>query len=312
MSEDSRAKKQLSIINQSLKEKEIQEKAQKIGFSYIDLHDFKVNPDVLKIISLSESEQADLVVFFQIGKKIRIAINDPENLHTQQLIEKLKKNEYAVNINLASIESIHTVQAIYRSDLFQAKTESKIEFNEEKTEKITQELSEFQEKKSVPKEKISDFLSELHLLALKTRASDIHFQPIEEGVKVRYRIDGVLQDIQTLKLKDYQQLNQQIKLNAHLKLNISNEAQDGEYSFEVNERKVDVRVASLPTIYGESLTLRLLDPKKGIVSLTDLGFRKHQIIPIAKLLSKKEGMILISGPTGSGKTTSLYAMLGVL
>lgn len=303
----------LNDINQEFKEKEVQQRAESLAMPYINLLNFKVNPDVLSLLHEEESQIAHMVVFFQVGKKIRIAVGDPENIHAKQLIQKFKTEHFIVNVNLASEESIHKVQELYATSFYKKEEEEGITIeNEEKM--ATEALEEFEKdtEKDLSKKKSSDALSDIHALAVQMHVSDVHFQQEKNEVKVRFRIDGILQGITSLDAKAYEGMIRQIKMNASLKLNIVDKPQDGQYLFAVNERNIDVRVSVLPSVYGESIVLRFLDPKKGLVSLADLGFKKYALEKVASALSKPEGMILLTGPTGSGKTTTLYSMIDVL
>ena len=303
----------LQDINQEFKEKEVQEKAKELGFSYINLLNFKVNPDILQLLNEEDSHNSNMVVFFQIGKKIRVALTDPENFFAKNLIQNFKNEHYAVNVNIASEESIRKVQEGYKSKLYKQEEKKEIQV-EEKEDVIAEEaLKEFEEKQEeVNQAPSATALDDFHALAVKMKASDVHFQAEESGAQVRFRIDGILQTITHLEKKAYDGIVKQVKFNAHLKLNIVNQAQDGQYFFSINQRSVDVRVSTVPSVFGETLVLRLLDPKKGIVPLSDLGFKKYALEKVANVLSKPEGMILLTGPTGAGKTTTLYSILDVL
>jgi type II secretory ATPase GspE/PulE/Tfp pilus assembly ATPase PilB-like protein len=140
-------------------------------------------------------------------------------------------------------------------------------------------------------------------------ASDIHIETEEERVKIRVRCDGVLQDVTTIDRKVYQGLLSRIKLLAGLKMNITNRPQDGRFSvFYSEEQPIEIRVSTLPSEYGESIVLRLLNPKS-LISLDALGLRKDLLALLKKEIKKPNGMIIVTGPTGSGKTTTLYAFL---
>jgi type IV pilus assembly protein PilB len=313
MADNQTTAQHLNDINQEFKEKEVQKKAEGFGIPYINLLAFKVNPDVLQLLHKEESESAHMVVFFQIGKKIRIALTDPENIHAKEFLQRLKNENFIVNINIASIESIVKVQEIYSSSLYVEEKKDDIYIkNEDKLAREALEEFEQSQEKELSQKKSSDALNDIHSLAVQMHVSDIHFQREKTEVKIRFRIDGILQSITTIEPKIYDRLVRQIKMNANLKLNIVNEPQDGQYMFSVNKREVDVRVSFLPSVYGESIVLRFLDSKKSLMSLADLGFKKYSLEKIAQALSKTEGMILLTGPTGSGKTTTLYSMIQVL
>ena len=139
--------------------------------------------------------------------------------------------------------------------------------------------------------------------------SDIHFSPEKEDVRLEVRLHGILEEIARIDHKTYQDFLRQIKFVSKLKLNITNIPQDGQYTFQAGERAVNVRVASIPSRFGETFTLRLLDPDRGIVPLEQLGFPEEIGNALAEIVELPNGLFLITGPTGSGKTTTLYALL---
>ena len=142
--------------------------------------------------------------------------------------------------------------------------------------------------------------------------SDIHFAPEKEDVRLEVRLHGILEEISRLSHKAYQDFVRQIKFLSKLKLNLTNVPQDGHYTFAQGDRTVNVRVASIPSRFGEKFTLRLLDPDRGIVPLEQLGFDEDIYKKLADIVQLPNGIFLITGPTGSGKTTSLYALLNTI
>ncbi len=157
-----------------------------------------------------------------------------------------------------------------------------------------------------------ELLSTLEQEAIKNGISDIHVNPQKNGVKIQWRDLGVLQTLLTVSKDTFETMKRRIKFKAKLKLNVENVAQDGQYVFPAAGRMVNVRVASLPSRFGEAYTLRLLDPDRGIVPLEKLGFPPEIKKQLADLAELPNGLILVTGPTGSGKTTTLYALLSTL
>lgn len=157
----------------------------------------------------------------------------------------------------------------------------------------------------------------LHRTCTQLRASDIHASPEKEQVRIEVRINGMLELLGAISHDHYDELVRRVKFRSKLKLNITNIPQDGQYTFEVedeekNMRVINVRVATLPTRFGETITLRLLDPKYGITPLTGLGFPKDMQEKLEALVRLPHGLVLVTGPTGSGKTTTLYSLLSTL
>lgn len=155
-------------------------------------------------------------------------------------------------------------------------------------------------------------LPALQEFCTKAGVSDIHVSPEKNTVRLEIRLHGMLEELKPMTRETYEQLVRKVKFDSSLKLNVTNIPQDGQYTFETEGRIVNVRVATLPTRFGETLTLRLLDPKRGIIPLVELGFpgdMKDQLEALAKL---PNGLVLVTGPTGSGKTTTLYSLLSTL
>jgi len=300
----------LTSINRTFEEKSTMESAQKMGMSYIDIGNVHVNPDHLRVLTHLEAGDALVIPFFKVGKKLRLAIAHPTSSKTQELIKKLKADGYAINVNLASESGIRSALEAYKSLEGPAQISTENIVDEAKLQSYQAEI----ENLSALREKIQSVSAEealnvLSVGALKTGASDIHYQPEEKRVIVRFRIDGVLQQILELDPSTYSYLSNQLKYKSGMRLNVSNIPQDGRYFFNVNDRKVDVRVSSIPTEYGESFVCRLLDSKKKNLTFEDLGFEGRNLEILHYALNITSGMILVTGPTGSGKTTSLYSML---
>ena len=168
---------------------------------------------------------------------------------------------------------------------------------------------ENQVKKSLSEQATDDALRDVSLWAMALWSSDVHYECFPEYVVVRFRIDWVLIDIFRLTHAQYKKIVERLKYSANLKLNITNIPQDGKYSLWVKDEKIDVRVSTLPIKYGENIVCRLLDSSKAAIDFEDLWFFWTSKRMLKKAVSKKSGLILVTGPTGSGKTTTLYTML---
>ncbi len=303
----------LQEVNRAFEEKEAIKLANETGLSYVDLTKLPINIDLLTIVSEEECRTALAMPFFRTGKKLRLAVIDPKNGETQKLIEQLRTQDYAINLNIATKAGLEDALKAYHVEFFKHKAEVENVYN---PEDLGNMLEEIQNLASL-KDKLDQLSGEestnaLLVGAMRAGSSDIHIEPYDIATKVRFRIDGVLQEVFAVEKKKAAQMINQFKHLAHIKLNISNRPQDGRFSFFVNHAKVDVRLSSLPTMFGESLVMRLLAPQKKLLRLTDLGLNGHGLELIQAAIARPNGLILATGPTGSGKTTTLYALLNLL
>ncbi|MEK9132685.1 MAG: GspE/PulE family protein, partial [Patescibacteria group bacterium] len=304
--------KALSKINRELEEKSTMERSKELNLPYIDVGLFPVNPDILHIIGQDEAQIAMAMVFYKIGKKLRLAVAHPTKPETLALIKLLEVKGYEVQVNLASVASVTDAFKFYLSDQYKLKTEIKNVVKEEEIhyEKELENLVALREKiAALPSE---EALNTLSVSAIKAGASDIHYQPEEGKCMIRFRIDGVLHNVFEIQKDVYTNLASQLKYKAGMKLNITNVPQDGRFRFIVNDRKIDVRVSSIPTEYGESFVCRILDSGKHFGNFEELGFSGKSLEVINKAVGLAHGMVLVTGPTGSGKTTTLYVLLSKL
>ncbi len=296
-------------INREIEEKTTYEKAKELKMGYIDVASTPINPDLLYIIDPAVAHNALILPFFRIGKKLRVAVSDLQKKETQDALEKLKELGYLLNINLASQNGLNEALKIYDEIYHEKKPitnmveTEKLEAYEKEIQNLTYLKEKFQEITS------EEALNYINVGAFKTGASDVHYQPEETLVVVRFRIDGVLQTIFRLEKHVFENIANQLKYKAKMKLNITNVPQDGRFSFIVNQRKIDVRVAALPTEYGETFVCRLLDSKRSNFDFETLGFQGTSLKQIKNVTDLVNGMILVTGPTGSGKTTTLYSIL---
>lgn len=187
------------------------------------------------------------------------------------------------------------------------KKEDKKSFSSEKFQKIEEQV-----KYSLTKQDTDEALRDITIGALVLWSSDIHFDCYEQYVVIRFRIDGVLVDIFRLEHKQYKSILERMKYASNLKLNISNIPQDGKYAMEIEGRKIDVRISTLPIAYWENIVSRILDNSKSVVDFEKLWFFWTSKRLVEQAISRNNGMILVTGPTGSGKTTTLYTILSKL
>lgn len=185
--------------------------------------------------------------------------------------------------------------------------EKKKRYASERFEKIEAHVKE-----NLKKQDTDNALRDITIGAMVVWSSDVHYEIFENNIKVRFRIDGILVDIFDLTAKEYKWVLERLKYSAWLKLNIVDIPQDGKYGIKLDDKKIDVRVSTLPTKYGENIVCRILDSEKTIIDFEDLGFFWTSKRMLERAIQKKMGLILVTGPTGSGKTTTLYTMLSKL
>ena len=300
----------LEKINRGFKERATIEKAKQLNMQYINISVTPINPDLLKLLAPETVKKGLIMPFFKIGKKVRIAVADPENPDTKAALQELIGKGYELNINLASDDGILEAARLYEGEQYKIKKAMDTSLSEDKIKAYEQEIQQLEDLKTrLPNISSEEAVYLISVGALKTGASDMHMEPDEKGTRLRFRIDGVLHTIFEIEKGVYTNIANQIKYQCKMKLNINNEPQDGRYSFTVNERKVDVRVSILPTEFGETIVCRLLDSGRKIVEFEEMGFWGENLQHIEHLTKISHGMILITGPTGSGKTTTLYTML---
>lgn len=296
-------------VKQQFKERAIQAKAKELDIPYVNLLATPINPDLVRILSKEDAEEARAAVFMQTGKKLRIAVVEPDE-KAQALVEKLRGQGYWVEVSLCSEESLEAAHKMYFTKQYKEKERLETEVKEEDLGSVADEIAGLQELKAKIEAANYDLaLNYIQVGAYKTHSSDIHFQPEEKSVTVRFRIDGVLKPVFDIEPKTYDGILKEIKYLSHLKLNIIDVPQDGQYSFTINQRQINVRVSTLPTHYGETTVMRLLDAQRAEIPLEELGFEGEALKNMQESSKLSHGMILVTGPTGSGKTTTLYTLL---
>ncbi len=308
--EQNKLTEQLAKINKLAKEKAIQEKANSMGMNYIDIAVTPINPDLLKILTPEVAKTNLILPFYRLGKKLRVTVAHPTHPGTREVINQLKQQGYLINVNLSSDDGILQALKLYETDQYIVKKEIDTHVNEAKIKAFEKELEEL----SNLGNKLSNVNSEeavylINVGALKSGSSDIHIETEEHFVRVRFRIDGLLHEVFRINKDTWVNIGNQLKYQAKMKLNVNDIPQDGRFSFMVNNRKIDVRASVLPTEFGESFVMRLLDSSKHLVTFEELGYSGMYLDKIEKLSKLTHGMILMTGPTGSGKTTSLYTLL---
>lgn len=284
-----------------------------VGIPFVNLEkeNLSIPQDVLRIIPEQIARANNIVAFRKIGDNLEVAMLDPEDLITIDFVKK--KSNLKILPRLSTPEGIKNVLRQYQKSL-EAEFGDIIKDQEDiNTAPDTVEIKGGEDLRKVAEElpiiRIVDTLLKHGILQ---RASDIHIEPTEKEVIVRYRIDGVLHDAMVLPKVISPGIVARIKVLSNLKLDEHRLPQDGRFKIETPEYKYSVRVSILPTFDGEKIVMRLLSENVQILSLESLGFWGKNLEEVRSNLKKPVGMILVTGPTGSGKTTTLYAMMEIL
>jgi type II secretory ATPase GspE/PulE/Tfp pilus assembly ATPase PilB-like protein len=296
------------------KEREAQTNASLTGIPYIDLKGFPISPDTLTIFSEEKANELKAVCFFRSSDDIRIGAVNPDNQELLVLAQKIAKENHArVEIYLISQHSFDFVFNLYKTIPKLRKFISGVEISEDDIKRYEKEIKTFHDLAEKLKEvSITDMLTLILAAAIKARSSDVHIEAEEKDIKIRFRIDGILHDAAELEPKIWPQVISRVKLVSKLKINVADRPQDGRFTIFLTNEKIDVRVSCLPTAYGESVVMRLLMSSVVGVNFEDLGLRGKAFEDLKSEILKPNGMIITTGPTGSGKTTTLYGILNKL
>ncbi len=290
----------------------------KYGLPYIDLRGLAPEPDAMQLVKEEDAREAGCVPFKIVGRKVHVATIAPNREKMEEMLRPLETRGYEILLYLVSHASLEHVLSRY-ADLNQtSKVESgMLELTKTKMEKLMQSFHTVEELKAQFDQlmnsqvlyKTTRIIELIMAGALQFDASDIHIEPEEDKVRLRYRLNGILEDIAFFDFNALKNITSRLKLLAGLKLSTIADAQDGRFSIDLEDVEVEVRVSVIPGNYGESFVMRLLDPRHSVSNLDNIAFPAILREKLYHALSRPNGVILTTGPTGSGKTTTLYAFL---
>lgn len=304
----------LTEVRRREEEDRTQETAQKLNLPYVNLFGMPVDPAALLHISEEIAVKNNFIPIGKQGKTLEVAAVDPNSLSSKKIIEDLGKQGFFVSVFLISLSSAKDALAHYKEITFtKKKEEGQMEISSALISKIQEEIKGIENLKSrinqIPASRTSELLETLIAGAIKLECSDVHLEPKENETLLKYRLDGMLYDITSLSSQTYPLILSRVKLLSKMKLNVHNTAQDGRFSIKLMDKDVEIRSSLIPGAYGESIVMRLLDPKTISLDLRDLGFRQNDLEIIEREIKRPNGLIITTGPTGSGKTTTLYAFI---
>jgi type IV pilus assembly protein PilB len=303
------------LVSENLVKKEdlIKLKAYILGIPFVSLEKEKIDPDVLRLIPEPIARTHNIVAFRREGQVLEVAMLDPDDLLTIDFIRK--SGNFKILPRLTDEASLKYVLAQYQKSL-EAEFSDLLQQDEKELKTETVSLEKEPEKENLRKKAqelpVVRIVDTLIKHAIFQRASDIHIEPSEKEVLVRYRVDGILREAMILPQQISSAIVARIKVLANLKLDEHRLPQDGRFKVEKDNNRYSIRVSILPVMDGEKIVMRLLPETTKVFSLEDLGFRGKALERIQENLKRPVGMILVTGPTGSGKTTTLYTMIHLL
>ncbi|HXE72953.1 MAG TPA: ATPase, T2SS/T4P/T4SS family [Candidatus Nitrosotenuis sp.] len=291
-------------------EEELQAKAKRMRVKYVNLATLEVDPEIGQIIPEAMARRYNLVCIGKLEKKVTLAMADP--LDVFAIDDITMRTGFTVDAVLSRLVDIKAaIEKIYGQDqrwkeLVDQATDTHVEVQAEEEEAEDEAAAEAA---SQPVIKLTNMII---VKGIEKKASDIHVEPFENEVIVRYRIDGVLVQDMQIPRHLLPAVVARIKIMSQLRIDEKRVPQDGRIQMSVGGRDLDLRVSTLPTVMGESVVMRVLDRGSTRVELTQLGFDEKDLLLWKKLIDRPHGIILVTGPTGSGKSTTLYATLNVL
>ena len=280
--------------------------ADEIGIPFVDLKDYLIDTDTIKLVPEKLARDKNIIPLFRISNTLTVAMGDPEDIIT---IDELRlKTGFDIETVLATDSAIRSAIEQYygvtgsMEDVLEAIDKHKlIKLPDNVSAKVLEDLAQ-----EAP---IVKFVNLLIMEAVKSRASDIHIEPEEDSLRIRFRIDGFLHEISSPSKNMQAAIISRIKVLSKMDIAEKRKPQDGQLQMCIETRNIDVRVTSFPTVFGENVVLRILDKANVILELSQLGFVKEVLATFQELIKQPNGIMLVTGPTGSGKTTTLYAAI---
>jgi type IV pilus assembly protein PilB len=285
-----------------------QAKAEFLGVPFVDLESVGFSPQALSFVPRGVAEKYNIIPygFEPKTKTLLVAMLNPIDLET---IEFLEKKSGLLIVPALSLEKQikEAIDSRYQQELTSQVTKA---LKETEKKKKTTDLTDIS--KVIKEAPIAKIVSTILEFAMKSRSSDVHIEPREENTRVRYRIDGILFEKLLLPRNVHEAVVSRIKILADLKIDEKRVPQDGRFNFSADGNEVDLRVSTTPTVFGEKVVMRLLQKSQKIPTLMELGLRGRALRNLSEVVKKPNGIVVVTGPTGSGKTTTLYSILHII
>ena len=284
--------------------------AQSLGVPYMDIKNYIIDPDVLKLVPEAIAKKYTLIPLFKIQDTLTLAMANPQDIvaiddarlkSKCRVIEPVMASKAAIE---QAIDQYYGTKGSFEDIVGQIDKAKFARVSDEAEEKTLQAISQ-----EAP---IVKLVNMIITQAIKEKASDIHVEPEEDMLRVRYRVDGILHESNSPPKNLANAIISRIKVLAHMDIAEKRKPQDGRIELKVEGKAIDLRVSAFPTIHGENVVLRILDKSSVLLGLRELGLEKEDLNNFEKLIKRPYGIILVTGPTGSGKTTTLYAALSTI
>ena len=279
----------------------------------IDMFGKIIRAEILNIVPQELAANYQMIAFNREGKEVSLAMVDPHNFQALEAIEYIaRKNNWRIKYFISSEASFKYVYRQYES--LSAEVEAALKGAEADATRDIESI-EIEEKgleevvKTAP---VSKIVSVILRHAVEGKASDVHIEPVGNETRVRYRIDGILHTSLVLPKHVHSSLIARVKVLSNLKIDETRVPQDGRFRMTIDGHDIDYRVSTLPLINNEKVVMRILDTSANLIDLTNLGFEGKNLVVMKEAITRSHGMFLITGPTGSGKSTTLYALLNIL
>ncbi|HQU07726.1 MAG: hypothetical protein B7X04_02755 [Parcubacteria group bacterium 21-54-25] len=292
--------------------------SKKYGLQYTDLSMLPIDVDALRLIPEEKARASEAAAFDHAAKKVSVAIHNPHNETLPALEKDLAARGYQVTKFLVSKKSLEKAFSRYADLSFAAESRVGVfDISSKELSTFSKELNSIPairnfiakttaEKKSA---EVSRLLEYILAGAFSLKVSDVHLEPEDGKIRLRFRLDGVLTDVAEFDAALYRLVDSRIKILSGMKLNVRDQAQDGRFSVALHGTEIEIRASLIPNAYGESFVMRILDPNSIQVSLETLGIHPKLLSRLLVEIQRPNGMLLTTGPTGSGKTTTLYSFL---
>lgn len=316
--DDSFSKTKLAGLHSLEAERFVQTIASQYGLNYINLQGYTINPEALVMVPEATSRKLEIACFDHSQSSLKVAAKNPNDPAVQNLFQELAARKYILDVYVCSSGSLEHAWKRYQ-DVVSSNAEKKgiLEIDPKDIERLMGSVKELKDVDTVLRSittvnnsrRISETLELIFAGAIALRASDIHIEPEEGSVRVRYRFDGVLHDVTDVDSYIYKRIITRLKLLSGMMLNSKKIAQDGRFTFTAGEREIEIRSSIIPGSIDESIVMRILDPGVASFSMEKLRLNNTISAVIKEQIKKPNGLIFTTGPTGSGKTTALYAFL---